>query len=588
MTQFCIVSGGDPALRQETLDAIIAAFGRLGAEAHTASNVTPNAHAAVFGGSLGDDGIYLVGTPLDGRGAANRTALSTAFASNGAARALGNLDGYFAIAHVPASGAPITVSTDRTGCGAVHYASHRGLDVISTSALALAIALRAQLDPLSVREFLGNGSVYDDRTMFAGVRRIMAGTLMTFGEGTPQMHPWADPTHAVTAPSGQRGDVRSLADALVDALKTASSAHPRLVIDLTGGYDSRAILAAALRAGATFSTVVNGGDGDLDVIAANNIARVFGLNHRQLKPQIDFGNPSPEKLRRALALTDGEADALEYASVMEVQERLSTSGDATVNGSSGELCRGYWWDLLRLSPPSGRGAFDARTVAAGRFAFDGFGEAILSEPGAGTLVEHFAGVVERADGPFRGLSDGARLDNIYLAMRMQRWHGRMASATGRIWPCVAPFMFKGTVSAALSAPPEMRRGNRMAPRLIEHLNPKLAALPLAQGYPASPLRLSNAWRFTPRAVELGRKVVGRVKRQVFRIGAATGAGIGALAKVSAMEGGQAWFDASTWKTREMYKDLPRFLAASQAPGFSGARHFGRLLTLEMLARTLEA
>jgi hypothetical protein len=89
------------------------------------------------------------------------------------------------------------------------------------------------------------------------------------------------------------------------------------------------------------------------------------------------------------------------------------------------------------------------------------------------------------------------MDHIYLTLRMQRWHGRIASSTARVWPCVSPFLFRQPMEIALSAPPALRVRNRLVRRLMEHLNPRLAALPLAEGYPALPLRLTTAHRFWP-------------------------------------------------------------------------------------------
>ena len=77
------------------------------------------------------------------------------------------------------------------------------------------------------------------------------------------------------------------------------------------------------------------------------------------------------------------------------------------------------------------------------------------------------------------LPNTTQMDNVYLNMRMQRWQGRIASSTMRIWPCVSPFMWRLPMEAALSAPPSVRLHSRMSRRLIEHFDPRLASLPLA-------------------------------------------------------------------------------------------------------------
>ena len=74
--------------------------------------------------------------------------------------------------------------------------------------------------------------------------------------------------------------------------------------------------------------------------------------------------------------------------------------------------------------------------------------------------------------------------------------------SGRIWPTVSPFVFSEPMEIAIAAPAAARVRNRMARRLIHALEPRLAEMPLAQGYPAEPLRPWNAHRFWPAAVEV--------------------------------------------------------------------------------------
>jgi hypothetical protein len=65
---------------------------------------------------------------------------------------------------------------------------------------------------------------------------------------------------SVTAPA--------LARALTDAVERTLEPFARPVIDLTGGFDSRGIVAAAIACGRPFQCVVNGRDDDPDVVSA--------------------------------------------------------------------------------------------------------------------------------------------------------------------------------------------------------------------------------------------------------------------------------------------------------------------------------
>ncbi|HYC78896.1 MAG TPA: hypothetical protein VEI02_14820, partial [Planctomycetota bacterium] len=446
----------------------------------------------------------------------------------------------------------------------------------------------AGFDRDAVVEFLGAGSVFGRRSLFSGVAKIPHGAIVGLRGADVAEARWS--RFASLAPIGEiREDpVGRLADALVDALETVLKDGRGAVIDVTGGYDSRAILAAALRTGRPFSTVVNGADDDADVIAANRIARAFGLRHRHQRVGAELPPRSFAATRDALALTDGEFDALEYATVAAIHDRTAEDGVPSVNGSSGELCRGYWWDVL--AAPSATDRFDARRLASARFAWDPFADAHLAPEllRRGSLVDRCTAMVEAlvAEEGLEDATDAAKADAVYLLARMQRWGGRLASATARLRPPVVPFQFARPMAAALGAPVAARRGGRMAPRLVERLDRRLAAMPMAGGGPALPLRLSTAHRFLPRAAALGARALRRAARRV-----GVGGGNAAVSPVA---------DAWTWPetadllrpeamaTRDFYADgaLARFFAASRRPGFSAPRAFGRALTLELTARAL--
>src|SRR5262249_22641298 len=132
-------------------------------------------------------------------------------------------------------------------------------------------------------------------------------------------------------------------------------------------------------------------------------------------------------------------------------------------------------------------------VASRRFAVSG-DSGLLAQTFPETLEDHFAGVIRRANAGLEGYPNTALMDNVYLTLRMQRWQGRIASATMRLWPCVSPFMWRRPMEIALSAAPALRARNRMSLALIRHLDPTLAGLPYASEPSALVGRVKDALR----------------------------------------------------------------------------------------------
>lgn len=531
-----------------------------------------------------------VGVWFDAAGTGSEDFARALLAGGGALEAAARgRDGYFAFAAADAPSGALAVMTDR--CGALHLyrASVGGVTVLATSALVLAALTGAAFDAVAVRDFLATGTVYGERSLFAGVAKLAPATAWRFrrggAEGAARWFAIEPLFHGGPEPPGT---VEELAAGMQAALGRILAAAERPVFDLTGGYDTRNVLATALSLGVTPTTTVVGMPDSRDVIAANRIAATFGLAHHHYVPGRDLPEPGFADLEAAVALTDGEISALEYASVAIVQRRTSEGFDLNVNGTFGELCRGYWWDAL-LPWVGKRDGFDARDFAARRFAVDGWADAMTTGLHADTLLDRFTREVEHATTGLAGYPNTAGADACYYTIRMQRWGGRIASSTLHLRPFASPFFFLETMRPALSAPLLGRFGGRMAARLVERLKPELAALPMADGYPALPLRLSTLPRFAPLGMDLAQRALRKVTakltgRHADHVPGAMAAGfdVRALPEVAEL------LAPGAMRTRALYDAaaLDAFLESARAGRSVQKGQIGRVITLELVALAL--
>lgn len=525
----------------------------------------------------------LTGEPGLQRLAASRSPLTSA-----PPESFRDLDGIFALASWEPSGR-LTVVTDRLGSLHIYSAKIGASIATCTSSLVLAALSPPAWDPASCREFLATGNIYESRTLFRGIEKLPPASVLAFegGREISRRKYWvlAD---VMYDRSPERGTVPQLAAALEETLDTIGKNFPAPLLDLTGGLDSRALVGAAISRGIPFETIVNGGSADPDVIAAQRVADRFQLRHRRNPRGFASVEEWWQTARQAFVLCDGEYDPLLYAGTLEVQSSMSRHFNATVNGSNGEICKGYWWELL-FPFTRWRSHFDTRKVAARRFAFHGEVPGLVAGAPSEPLADWFAAIIERANQGLERHPNTAKLDNVYLTLRMQCWQGRICSATSRIWPTVQPFTFRRPMEVALSAPPSVRLRCRMSRRLIEHQNPVLAALPLAEGYPALPLRLRTAHLFGPLLVQQWHAVQRRL-RSAAPISKAVpsspySAPFSDLARIDEV---RDLLDPSSMLTRDLYnaKVLGGLLSGWETPHFRHAERAARILDLEMLARAI--
>jgi asparagine synthase (glutamine-hydrolysing) len=342
---------------------------------------------------------------------------------------------------------------------------------------------------VACHEFLSTGIIYEDRTAYKEVRKLPPASVITYRDGQEI----------------SRQIYWDLSRLLPNSLSGKTATEALWYNDLTGGYDSRAMVAALVGAGASFTTVVSGPMDSPDVLISKGLAQKLGLEHIH---NLRDDSTSLQDLTDSLRLSDGEYDVVEYSSTAKIHSKLSQSFDISINGSFGEVARGYWWELL--IPHTGqRRKLDSRKLARLRYAI-GSSNDLFQDPFRIDLVDHMTAVVERNIGDLVECPNTFQMDAAYLRMRMQRWQGRIASSTNRIWPCISPFMFRSVLEVMLQAEYSVRQRSLLIRQMLSKFQPTIAAFPLEHGYPALPATPATFLRFWPIVPGYARKAFRKV------------------------------------------------------------------------------
>jgi hypothetical protein len=297
-----------------------------------------------------------------------------------------------------------------------------------------------------------------------------------------------------------------------------------------------------------------------------------------------------EQAKQAFIFTDGEYDLIEYARILEVHQALAGRFEISLNGSFGEIARGYWWELLW--PQTGaRRPLEAQKIARLRYAAQAFDAALIPPDLRLDLVSHFASVIERTNAGLTDLPNTLQMDHAYLVMRMQRWQGRIASSTDQLWPCLSPFLFRLALETMLQTRARLRARSLLIRRMLTEFQPRLAAYPLETGWPALPVTWKTLHRFRPLLGYYGKKAMSRMARSR-----------GGSSRSSASPSGPLPAPRQLWQEEEV-RDLLQpatmragqlldpvalgdFLRRSQQPGFPFNDQWARLLSLEYTLRSL--
>jgi len=261
---------------------------------------------------------------------------------------------------------------------------------------------------------------------------------------------------------------------LRELVGAAVATHPDpLVLELSGGLDSRAILAAMtpeMRANTQALTL--GQPGETDWELATGIAKKFGIPHEFVDLR-GINDLSPEQawdlVYRSAANHEVQSRPVTSAVLDWVEARLSHG--PRFNGNNGEYASGRYYAFQR----SGK-VTRSRVERLARwwiFANDLVDPWIFK---AGVLESARESTVNRMETEFRSYNaDWFRVtDDHYLYSRMQRWCGSDFSVSAHQRPILAPFFCAPYLQWARRLNPDQKRMARIFSGMMHDLNPELA------------------------------------------------------------------------------------------------------------------
>lgn len=441
-------------------------------------------------------------TWVDGRPWGGRASWASQFADVLAARPLPalapTLPGVFAAASLDARGHG-TVSVDPLGMGILVRAE--GDDLVVASGLP-AVAARLVTSPgtepardLDAAAWLVYCSyVQEDRTGFAAVRRVPEGAHLVVDEGRALEVVTDDPTPwwsgEVVHDQGVADVVAATTELLGTTVELAAGApSTRRRFELTGGHDSRTLLALALARGVEdrFSYVTWGDPGLPDREVALALAARFDLDHdlahRPARRPAGAPGPLPaeaaeqerwaplslgDSIRHHVWATGGMRSALD-----RIRPHAAGSPNVVVCGVFGELYRSVHQRAAGVAP-SRLGPL----VRAGCLGRDQ--AHVLRRDVRADLDARVEAQVRENLVPGATLEDA--LDAHYLRRRLRCWFGTSAmhDHRNRVYPLLVP----EAVRLAFSLGAERRRREELFFRIVRSASDDLARQPFAgAGWP---------------------------------------------------------------------------------------------------------
>jgi asparagine synthase (glutamine-hydrolysing) len=361
---------------------------------------------------------------------------------------LEQLNGWFSGVLVDLRESQTVLFNDRYGLKRIYY--HQDADgfyFASEAKSLLKVAPQTRrLDPQGLGEFLSCGCVLQNRTLFSGIAILPGGVRWTFRpDASCRKESYFTPDLWENQPALSAAEYCSqLADTFRRVLPFYLGGNQPVGLSLTGGIDSRLILAWAKRNGESLPCYTFGGPyrDCADVHLARRLAKVCGLPHQTIAVGEEFVREFPALAEKTVYLSDGAMD-VSGAAELYVNQRAREIAPVRLTGNYGS-------EILRSNV-----AFKPARLDAAVFGGE-LGDALRN-----------------AEATYAAESRCHRLS--FIAFKQVPWHHFARSAIEQSQLTMrSPYLDNALVKLAYQAPAEMSASSAHLLRLISAGNPLLA------------------------------------------------------------------------------------------------------------------
>lgn len=353
--------------------------------------------------------------------------------------------------------------------------------LISSSFLVVAaLSGSGGIDAQGCYEYAWNGVAFGERTFLDGVRTlpVRQGLLLEREGGARDLR-----MPVLEAPQYETLPLEERVDRQLDGIRAIIELYvrrfgDRINLSMSGGYDSRLLLALLLEAGIRPKLFVYGQPANAEVQIVATMARGENLSLMT----VDKGAVPPPAERAYAAVVaensrlfdgwkvygsifDGGADALDRIRRVE-------DGHVKINGSGGEIYRNffYLWDR----------PFSVREIVwsfYGRYAPSWCTERFRSLDYEDKVSDSILFAIGATD----PILDRSQVELVYPLFRTRYWTARDVALNLRFGPALFPYMEPRAIAGTSTIPIAWKSHGSFEGRMIRRVHPRLAAYPSTYG-----------------------------------------------------------------------------------------------------------
>lgn len=331
-------------------------------------------------------------------------------------------------------------------------------------------------DPATLGFFLAAGFVPPGRSHFQGVTSLPAASIYTGrtrGEGSHAVSTYWDFVYRAARPASDETTMREeLAETLRRVIGSQLADGERIGVLLSGGYDSRGILGAAMDRRDQITGVTWGADPELpgsDAVVARQLAAAAGVPHRFLPLDVSH---LPSSADRWVWMVDGQVDALENYPEGDQNFQLLARDFAVL--IRGDECFGMKWPYGVPDDHVARAC-----IGVYPFAWHSIFDRLLTNDACQLLGNAMQGVYDTLGERVLGRHPRDRKDEYYFKVRFRSYLNPLNYFKLQMLPMRNPLLDRRVMELVLRWPREVRQSKRLFRYVVENELAPFADVPFA-------------------------------------------------------------------------------------------------------------
>lgn len=391
---------------------------------------------------------------------------------------LRSLEGYYNFLFVYNDFHSFILSADRKGSEPIFYLEQNGMLFFGPEVKAL-LAIsnsRIELDSEAIPSLLASGHVMGNHTLISSIKRLAGGCYIQIESNSIELKSYWDFALGTKVGSHSEEDLREeFTELLKVSVRKCMGPPPKSAIFLSGGLDSRGILAGALIATEgeviPLNTVCWGIDNNIpgsDVVIAQQIALELNLSHSFFERRTEDYS---EGFLETNYLADGLSDVAAFHPYeFTIMKRIKEMGIDQV--LRGDEAVGYYHRVYSLKEA---------TAAVGIRPFRKLKlyEEILRPEYYKLWSDGSDAAIDKLEGSVMGMDPTDAKDYLYFSHRLQGYQNSCASYKRILFEHRNAFLDDSILEFLLRVPWHLRADRGLFRKAVLAMHPTLAAIPFA-------------------------------------------------------------------------------------------------------------